>query len=115
MIQRLNKTPIMHRSVVHQGVAYLGGVIADDLSKDIKGQTQEVCAKLDKLLAEAGSNRKSLLSATIYITDMSMKQGMNEAWTEWLESGDLPSRATIGISDLGQGVLIEVVVTAAVG
>jgi enamine deaminase RidA (YjgF/YER057c/UK114 family) len=44
---------------------------------------------------------------------MSRKQEMNEVWTSWLEARDLPTRATIGVSDLGQDVLIEVVVTAA--
>lgn len=114
MIIRREKTPIMHRIVEHNGVVNLGGVLAEDLDGvSMRGQTTQVCAKLDKLLADAGSDKSKLISATVFITDMNQKQEMNEVWMSWLDGGDLPTRATIGVSDLGQDVLIEVVVTAA--
>lgn len=114
MITRRDKTPIMHRLVEHKGVVYFGGVIADDVSGvSMREQTTQVCAKLDKLLADAGSGKSKLISATLFITDMALKQEMNEAWSSWLDAQDLPARATIGVSDLGKDVLIEVVVTAA--
>ncbi len=53
------------------------------------------------------------LATMIYITDFSQKDGMNEAWLSWLPAEHLPTRATIGVADLGEGVLIEIVVTAA--
>jgi enamine deaminase RidA (YjgF/YER057c/UK114 family) len=103
----------MHRIVEHNGVVYFGGVLADNLNGVSMGsQTTQICAKLDKLLAHVGSDKSKLISATLFITDMSQKQEMNEAWTSWLEAQDLPTRATIGVSDLGQDALIEVVVTA---
>lgn len=114
MITRREKTPIMHRIVEHNGVIHFGGVLADHLNGvSMRGQITQVCAKLDKLLADAGSDKSKLISATLFITDMNQKQEMNEVWTSWLEARDLPTRATIGVSDLGQDVLIEVVVTAA--
>lgn len=113
-ISRRGKTPIMHRIVEHNGVIYFGGILADSLKGvSMRGQTTEVCAKLDKLLAEAGTDKSKLISATLFITDMNQKQEMNEVWTSWLDARDLPTRATIGVSDLGPDVLIEVVVTAA--
>ncbi|WP_427025588.1 RidA family protein [Aureimonas ureilytica] len=113
MVQRILQTPIMHRIVEHNGIVFLGGLIADDLSQTMGGQTADICAKLDKLLAEAGTDKTKLLSAMLYVTDMSQKGEMNEAWTSWIAAADLPTRATIGVADLGKNVLIEVVVTAA--
>lgn len=113
MIARMLQTPIMHRLVEHSGVVYLGGVVADDCSQSMGGQTAQVCAKLDTLLAEAGTDKSRILSAMLYITDMSLKGEMNEAWTAWIAADDLPTRATIGVADLGKDVLIEVVITAA--
>lgn len=113
MVDRILQTPIMHRIVEHGGTVYLGGLIADDLSVSMGGQTAQICQKLDKLLAEAGTDKTKLLSAMLYVTDMSQKGEMNEAWTSWIAAGDLPTRATIGVADLGKDVLIEVVVTAA--
>lgn len=113
-ITRNLRTPIMHRAVIHNGVAYLGGVVAGDVSVGMRGQTQQVTERLDALLAEIGSDKTKLLSATIYITDMSVKDEMNAVWTAWIAQADLPARATIGVADLGNDVLIEVVISAAV-
>ena len=71
-----------------------------------------LCGKLDKLLAEVGSSKEKLVTAMLYITDFDQKDGMNEAWLEWLPSENLPTRATIGVAELGKGVLIEIVVSA---
>ena len=113
MIKRHVQTKINHRVVEHNGVLYFGGLVADDKSKDMKGQTQEVCAKIEALLTQVGSSKEKLLTAMIYISDFSQKDGMNEAWLEWLPGEILPTRATIGVNDLGKNVLIEVVVSAA--
>ena len=112
-IVRHGLAPIMHKAVAHAGTLYLGGIIADDLSLDMEGQTAQICRKIDAVLAMAGSNNSRLLAATMYITDMAMKDKMNAAWTAWLAPELRPARATIGVADLGKGVLIEVVVTAA--
>lgn len=114
VIVRREKTKIMHRVVEHSGVVYLGGVIADEVNgTSMRDQAAEVCGKIEKLLSDAGSDKSKLLSATVFITDMSQKAEMNDVWTSWLPAEDLPCRATIGVSDLGQNVLIEIVVTAA--
>lgn len=112
MIQRHIRTPIMHRVVEHGGVLYLGGVVADDKSAAMRGQTEQVLARIDALLAEVGSHKSRILAATLYITDMTGKDAMNAAWTAWLAPELLPSRSTIGVAELGPGVLIEAVITA---
>ncbi|MCW4113446.1 RidA family protein [Aurantimonas sp. MSK8Z-1] len=114
MVKRILQTPIMHRMVEHNGVVYLGGIVADDRSQSMGGQTAQICEKIDALLAEAGTDKTKLLTAMLYITDMSQKDAMNQAWTRWIEAGDLPTRATIGVADLGKDILIEIVVSAAV-
>ncbi|WEX07483.1 RidA family protein [Chelativorans sp. AA-79] len=114
MIKRHRKHRIMHGVVEHNGVLYLGGHAANDISVGMKEQTRQVCRKLEDVLAECGSDKTRILSARIYITDMSCKEEMNEAWLEWLDGDDLPSRATIGVADLGDPKrLIEVVLIAA--
>ncbi|MGQ4274082.1 RidA family protein [Terrihabitans sp. B22-R8] len=113
MIKRSIQTPILHRFVEHNGVIYFSGLVADDRTQSMGGQTEQICKKLDALFAEAGTDRSKMLSAMLYITDMSQKDEMNKAWTSWVAAEDLPSRATIGIAELGKDVLIEVVVIAA--
>ncbi len=112
-ITRHVQTKINHRVVEHAGVLHFGGLVAGDLSKDMKGQTADICRKIDALLEQVGSSKEKLLTAMIYISDFSKKDGMNEAWLEWLPGDHLPTRATIGVSDLGKDVLVEIVVSAA--
>jgi len=114
-IKRIEQTKIMHRIVQANDTLYFGGLVADNHDQSMAGQTQEICAKIDALLAAAGSDKSKLLSAQIFITDMSAKDEMNNVWTKWLPAEVFPARATIGVASLGgANVLIEVVVTAAV-
>lgn len=113
MIKRHIQIPIGHRVVEHKDVLYFGGLISRDLDRDMKGQTQDICDRLDELMSEVGTSKENLLTAMIYISDFSQKDEMNEAWLNWIEADDLPTRATIGVAELGQNVLVEIVVSAA--
>lgn len=112
MATRYLPNPILHEVVEHDGILYFAGAVAEDLTQSMKGQTEQICRDLDALLTRFGSSREKVLTAMLYITDMSQKPAMNEAWTAWLPAAALPARATIGVADLGPGVLIEVVITA---
>lgn len=111
-VQRYIQTPIMHRVVEANGFLFLGGVVADDRSQDMAGQTREILGKIEAYLAEAGSDKSKIVSATLYATDLGQKDAMNDVWKAWLTPADLPARATLGVNDLAPGALLEVVVTA---
>jgi enamine deaminase RidA (YjgF/YER057c/UK114 family) len=106
---------LLHEVVEYNGVLYFGGVVAEDLSRDMAGQTADVLVQVDRLLALHGSNRKRILSALIFVPDLALKPAMNEVWKQYFAPEDLPARATIGIADLGPGVLLEMTLTAATG
>jgi enamine deaminase RidA (YjgF/YER057c/UK114 family) len=107
MATRHLQTPIMHRAVVHGGLVFLGGTTCDDESLDMGGQARQILRKVDGYLAEAGSDKTRLLSATIYLTDLGRKPEMDAAWKEWLAPASFPARATVGVADLGGGALVE--------
>lgn len=114
MVTRANQTRIMHRSVECGGVVYFGGVVADDRTVSMGDQTRQICAKLDGYLREAGTDRNNILFAQIFLSDMSAKAQMDEAWLDWIPAEALPARATVGVADLGSpDTLIEVVITVA--
>ncbi|MDB6083690.1 MAG: hypothetical protein JWN43_1571 [Gammaproteobacteria bacterium] len=109
------QTPILHRAVVRGDTIYLSGMVADDKTLPVGGQTGQILGKLDALLKTLNSDASRLLSATIYLTDMRDKDEMNAAWTAFFKPQDLPARATIGAAELGPQVLVEVVAIAAAG
>ncbi len=106
---------ILHEVVEHNGTLYLAGVVTEDASLDMTGQARSVFKQIDALLKANGSSKDKLLTALIFITSMAEKPAMNAVWKEWLAPATLPTRATIGVSDLEKNIKIEVVVTAAKG
>lgn len=113
MIQRGQQTPIFHRYVRHGDTLYVSGLVGNDLTQSIGGQTRDIAGRLADILRDAGSDTGKILQSTVYITDMSMKDEMNEAWKQSFPVETLPTRATIGVADLGASVLIEVVFVCA--
>ena len=112
-ITRKIRTPIMHRVVEAGGLVHVGGPVADDTSGSMADQTRNVLGKIAGYLAEAGTDMTKAVQATIFVTDLDRKKEMDAVWTE-IFGDDLPARATVGVSNLGGGALIEVVMTARV-
>ena len=112
-IQRFNSDKRLSRVVTHGHVAYLAGLTADDRSKDMRGQTAEILAKIDALLKTAGSDKSRLLSAVIWISDMRAKAQMDEAWAAWADPQNLPARACVEARLGTPDTLVEIMVQAA--
>ncbi|MDQ1093980.1 enamine deaminase RidA (YjgF/YER057c/UK114 family) [Xanthomonas sacchari] len=113
MIQRFDTGPRMSEMTVYNGVAYLAGQIADDTSADIAGQTREVLAAIDRLLALAATDKSRILRAEIYMTDLAEFAEMNKVWEEWVSPGNTPARATVQAKLADPAWKIEIVITAA--
>ena len=98
-------------SVEHNGIVYTA-VIAPELTSDFRDQTRQALKQLDENLAEAGTDRTRLLSATVYITDMSRKPILNEVWDAWIGPDHWPQRACVE-AGLEGDTLVEIVAIAA--
>ena len=98
---------------VHHGTVYLAGQVPDNTTQDIRGQTTQVLAMIDKLLAEAGTDKSRILATQIFLTDISEIAAMNEVWDAWVPAGHTPPRATVQAALANPAYKIEVVVTAA--
>lgn len=114
MIQRFDTGPRMSEMTVHNGVAYLAGQVAEDDSLDISGQTREVLAQIDALLARAGSDRSKILRAQIFLADLADFAAMNAVWEQWVVPGHTPARATVQAALANPRWKVEIVVTAAI-
>jgi enamine deaminase RidA (YjgF/YER057c/UK114 family) len=111
-IERLSGTAAGRSSAVsHDGLVFAVAT-ARDKSGDLKAQTRDALAFIDESLAKLGSDKSRILTATVYITDMSKKAEMNDAWLAWVDSKNPPQRACIGVVLDGRD-LVEIVVCAA--
>lgn len=114
MIKRLESGPRMSQAVVHGSTVYLAGQVADDPSVDVAGQTRQILASIDKLLAAAGSDKTRILSATIYLAEISTFAQMNAEWDAWVPQGHTPARATVEARLAAPQYKVEIQVIAAV-
>ena len=112
-IKRLHVGKRLSEVAIHNGTVYLAGQIASDNKQDILGQTREVLGHIDRLLAEAGSDKSRILSTQIYITDMANFPAMNTVWEAWVVPGQTPPRATVEAKLADPAGLVEIVVVAA--
>lgn len=113
-IKRIDVGPRMSQCVVHNGVAYLAGVVAKDTSAGVKGQTEQILAEIDRLLKEAGSDKTKILKTNIWLSDISTFAEMNAAWDAWIPKGHTPARATVESRLATPAYTVEIMVEAAV-
>ena len=113
-LRRFHVGDRLSEMTIFNGTVYPAGQVAADPSQDIRGQTRQVLAAIDKLLAEAGTDNAHILMCQIYLADMADFPAMNEVWEAWVPAGCAPPRATVQAALAKPGWKIEVVVTAAV-
>ena len=112
MIERLRGTsPTRSRAVKHNGLVFAVAT-AHQKSPLLYEQAKDVLAQIEATLVESGSSKSRILTATIYIADMTAKPELNRAWDEWVDRSNPPLRACIGAALEGAD-LVEILVTAA--
>jgi enamine deaminase RidA (YjgF/YER057c/UK114 family) len=94
-ITRLAEEQRLSGAVIAGGMVWLAGQVADDDSLDAEGQTADILAQIDALLAEAGTDKRALVSIQVVLADIADAPAMNRAWDRWLDPAHKPARMTI--------------------
>lgn len=103
----------MSQIAIHNGTVYLAGQVPTDASADMQGQTEQVLARIDHLLAQAGTSKEHLVSAQIWVTSMDEFTHMNAAWDAWVVPGRPPVRAAVEAKLAKPEWKVEIMVIAA--
>ena len=112
-IKRHEPSKIYSKVVEANGFVFTAGITADDIKQDVKGQTA-ADPQGDRPPAEAGGTDKTkVVSATIWVTDIRLRDPMNEAWNAWTGGENLPGRACIEAKLADPRMLVEIAVVAA--
>lgn len=111
-IERINPGKIYSEAVDYHGFVFLRGMTAKDTTKDIKGQTAEILAQIDAALEERGTDKTRILSAQIWLSDITLRDAMNEVWTAWVPPGQAPARACVESRLATPSMLVEIMVVA---
>lgn len=111
-IKRHHVGPRLSQAVEYGDLVFIAGQVADDPKADAKTQTQQILARIDKLLAECGTNKSKVLWAQLWVTDMRNFAAMNEVWDAWVAPGQSPVRAGLCSALANPDYKVEIMVTA---
>lgn len=110
-IRRINAGARMSEAVIHNNTVYVSGQVGKGTT--VTEQTKSALAEIEKILAEAGSDKSKILSAQIWLADMADFAEMNAVWDEWVGGKDAPTRATGEAKLATPAYKVEVIVVAA--
>ena len=114
-IKRIDPGARMSQAVVHGGIVITAGQVAQRAAgASVADQTKDILARIDELLAEAGTSKDKALSATIWLSDIGTFTEMNEIWDAWVSPGNSPARACVEAKLAAPHFTVEIQVTAAI-
>ena len=115
-LKRINPGKRMSEAVIHNGMAYLAGFVAEEAKgKSVREQTADILSQIDATLKKAGTSKSNIVKCNIWLTDMGTFSQMNDAWDSWVPAGATPARATVESPHLAApGYDVEIMVEAAV-
>ena len=112
-MRRLDAGPRMSSAIIHDGRVFLAGQVADrSRGRSVREQTAEVLQQIENLLKQAGSDRTKILTANIWLSDISTFGEMNAVWDAWVVPGRTPARATVEAKLAAPEYKVEIMVTA---
>jgi enamine deaminase RidA (YjgF/YER057c/UK114 family) len=111
-IRRIEVGPRMSQAVIHGNTVYLAGQVGE--GEGVEAQTKDILASIDKLLAEAGTDKTKIVQTIIWLADMNDFAAMNKAWDAWVPQGHTPARATGEAKLAAPKYKVEIIVTAAI-
>ena len=113
-VRHIDPGPRLSEATVFGDRMYLSGMIPEDTSADITGQVKQTLAEIDSLLAKGGSDKSRILSAVIWLSDISDFAAMNAVWDAWVVPDQTPARATVEAKLTDPQMKVEIMVVAAI-
>jgi enamine deaminase RidA (YjgF/YER057c/UK114 family) len=111
-INRYEANAVYSKVVEANGFVYTAGIVPIDLSRDAKGQAEEVLAEIERLLKVAGTDKSKVVMTNLWLNDIRHREAVNEVWTKWTGGKNAPARATVEAKLIDPRMIIEVAVIA---
>ena len=112
-ITRYKPSPRMSKAVVHNNIIYTRAHTPPDDSKDFRGQASDIFAEIEAELAELGSDKSKILSATIHLAHIGDGDALNELWESWIDPENPPVRTVTAATLWRPTLCVQISVIAA--
>lgn len=114
MIQRYKSGPRMSQAVAYGGIVHIAGQVADTRKAGLEQQVQEVLAKIEALLAEAGTDKSRLLAVNVFLPAIGDFEAMNRIYDAWIDPSNPPARACVEARLADPDLRVEMTAVAAI-
>ena len=111
-IERYNSNGRFHEAVIAGETLYLSGKVAT--GETVAEQAAKTLDNLKETLEKYGSDKEHILSATVYLADISTFAEFNSVWDNWFAEGTQPVRTCVEAKLAGPQYLLEITLIAAV-
>ena len=101
-------------AVIYDGTAYLSAQVPENRLGTVAEQTQGVLDRLDALLAQCGTTKRKLLTATLYCNDSRHFDEVNTRWDAWVPWHDPPGCQYVVAKLRNRDHKVAIQVTAAI-
>lgn len=100
------------QAIVEDSLVYCSGQIGlnpdtGELAEGVENQTHQILKNLEAVLQEAGSDLQKVLKTTIFITNIADFAKVNEIYESYF-ANHKPARATVAVSALPKGAVVEI-------
>jgi len=113
-IRRIHVGPRMSGIVINGNNVHLSGMTAAKREgRSVADQTRDILARIDELLADAGTSKEHLVQVNIWLSDIGTFNEMNAVWDQWVSPGNTPARATVEARLAAPDIKVEIQVLAA--
>ena len=113
MMKHYQVGPRMAQAVTYNGAVHIAGQVANNRKADIEGQTRDVLAKIDALLAEAGTSKSKLVAVNVFLPHITDFEAMNRVYGAWIDPARPPARACVEARLADPDLRIEITAIAA--
>ncbi len=113
-IKRVDSGSRMSQVVIHKDQLITAGLVAGDPNTDVAGQTGQILDKIDNYLADEGINKQNIMTATIWLSDISDYSEMNLVWDAWVSKENPPVRACVESRLAAPEYKVEIQISAAI-
>lgn len=107
-IERLEPNGLFSKLVIHNGIVYSAGLVAEEWRGDIRYQTGSILTQIDALLADAGTDKSKLLTMSCWLKNMDDFAAFNEVYKDWVDAANQPTRATVRADLADPALLVEI-------
>ena len=114
MIKRQGAGKITGMATIHGGLVDLAGPVPDDLSVGVEAQAVQALAKINALLTEAGTDKSSILTATVWLPNIADFAAFNTVWDAWVPAGASPARVCVEARLANPSIRVEIAAIAAI-